>query len=82
MKIRAYSIVYDTDGAKIDLPKELMFEVPAGFNVIDDGAELISEQTGWAVHSFNYEEVYRAPSPADYIPTGLSGVSTYNEWYG
>lgn len=28
------------------------------------------------------EEVDRAPSPADYIPTGLSGVSTYNEWYG
>lgn len=57
MKFRAYGIVYDTDGAKIDLPKELMFEVTDGFNVVDEGADLISEHTGWAVHSFNYEEV-------------------------
>ena len=57
MKFRAYSIVYDTDGAKIDLPKELTFEVVDGFNVVDEGADLISEHTGWAVHSFNYEEV-------------------------
>ena len=41
MKIRVYSIVYDTMSNNITedcmhLPKELMFEVPAGFNVIDD----------------------------------------------
>jgi len=57
MKFRAYSIVYDTDGAKVVLPKELTFEVDDGFNVVDEGADLISEHTGWAVHSFNYEEV-------------------------
>jgi len=31
--------------------------VPDNFNVVDDGAELISEETGWLVHSFNYEEL-------------------------
>ena len=62
MKIRVYGMVYDTMSNNITedcthLPKELIFEVPAGFNVIDDGAELISEETGWLVHSFNYEEL-------------------------
>ena len=59
MKIKTYSIVYDTDGFKPhpSLPEELIFEVPDSFNVVDDGADLISEQTGWAVHSFNYEEI-------------------------
>ena len=64
MKIRVYGMVYDTMSLGYlrpedctHLPKELIFEVPAGFNVIDDGAELISEQTGWLVHSFNYEEL-------------------------
>ena len=60
MKIRVYGMVYDTMSPPEDcthLPKELIFEVPAGFNVADDGAELISEQTGWLVHSFNYEEL-------------------------
>jgi hypothetical protein len=62
MKIRAYSIIYDChagapEGCGDLLPDELMFEVPDNFNVVDDGAELISEQTGWLVHSFNYEEL-------------------------
>jgi hypothetical protein len=60
MKIRAYSIIYDTMSPPEDcmhLPKELIFEVPDNFNVVDDGAELISEHTGWLVHSFNYEEL-------------------------
>ncbi len=66
MKIKAYSIVYDTDGFKPHppLPKELVFEVDDSFNVIDDGAELISEETGWAVHSFNYEQLTEPNIPA------------------
>jgi hypothetical protein len=39
------------------IPQELILEVPDNFNVVDDGAELISEHTGWLVHSFNYEEL-------------------------
>ena len=60
MKIRAYSIIYDTMSPPEDcmhLPKELTFEVLDNFNVADDGAEWISQQTGWLVHSFNYEEI-------------------------
>ena len=60
MKIRAYSIIYDTMSPPEDMshiPQELVLEVPDNFNVVDDGAELISEHTGWLVHSFNYEEL-------------------------
>jgi hypothetical protein len=67
MKIRVYSIVYDTMSPPEDcthLPQELIFEVPEGFNVIDDGAELISEETGWLVHAFNYEELTEPNIPA------------------
>ena len=67
MKIRVYGMVYDTMSPPEDcthLPKELIFEVPEGFNVIDDGAELISEETGWLVHAFNYEELTEPNIPA------------------
>ena len=79
MKIKAYNIIYDTMSppeAMSHIPQELILEVPDNFNVADDGAELISEHTGWLVHSFNYvvEEFGWHPSPTDYIPTSLSGV--------
>jgi hypothetical protein len=64
MKIRAYSIIYDCAGAPEGcgdlLPDELTFEVLDNFNVVDDGAEWISQQTGWLVHSFNYEELQQS----------------------
>ena len=58
MRVKAFNIDYDaTPQVQCTLPDEFILEVPAGFNVADDGAELISEQTGWLVHSFNYEEL-------------------------
>lgn len=54
--------MYDTaseapEGCGDVLPAELTFEVFGNFNVADDGAEWISQHTGWLVHSFNYEQI-------------------------
>ena len=58
MRVKAFNIDYDaTPLVQCTLPDEFILEVPDNFNVVDDGAELISEQTGWLVHSFNYEEI-------------------------
>ena len=59
MKFKAYNIKYDTDKEKYKplLPKKFVFEVNEGFNIEDEGADLITQQTGWCVNSFKYEEV-------------------------
>ena len=54
MKVKAFNIVYDTDGLKVRLPKTLAFEVDSDFSPEYDLADLISDHTGWCVVSFNY----------------------------
>lgn len=59
MKFKAYNIKYDFSGTKYKplLPNRFVFEVDEGFNIEDEGADLITQQTGWCVNSFKYEEV-------------------------
>ena len=58
MRVKAFNIDYDaTPLVQCTLPDEFILEVPADYNVADDGAELISEQTGWLVHGFNWEVI-------------------------
>ena len=49
MKIRAFNIHYDTDGQKIKLPKEIVFDVEPDFDVKEELADLISDETGFCV---------------------------------
>lgn len=50
-----FDIVYETDGAKIDLPQDLLLELDDQDDpeeCLEDG---ISDKTGWCVQSFCFE---------------------------
>lgn len=53
--IEAFDIVYDTDGQRIrGLPKKIRFEVEPDFDAEEEIADLVSDETGWAVESVDY----------------------------
>ena len=55
-KVRFYNINFDTDNQEIyDLPTELILEVDNDFYIPFEGADLISDETGFRVNSFNVE---------------------------
>ena len=57
-RYRVYDINYDTDGHKVKLPQELFFDVDdPDFDPSYDLADKISNETGWCVNSFQFEEV-------------------------
>jgi hypothetical protein len=62
MIVKAFDITYDIDlenirevNAARSLPHEIMFEVEDDFEPEDDLADLVSEKTGFAVITLNYE---------------------------
>ena len=57
--IRAFDIIFDTDGADVDnLSDEYFFEVEEEkFDADEELADLISDETGWCVKCYNYEVV-------------------------
>ena len=57
MTIKAFNIDYETDGEKISLPSELIFEVDDDFDAENDLADLISDETGWLVLGCSYKVV-------------------------
>lgn len=60
-----YKIKYDTDGVRgLDLPSELLVMVDKDTDIAEDGADLISDHTGWCVNEFKFKE-------ADDIPEGM-----------
>jgi hypothetical protein len=52
--IKATDIVYDTDHETQNLPTDITFEVDNDFEPEDGLADLVSEETGYAVKSLNY----------------------------
>ena len=53
MRVKFSNIRYDTDGRRVTgLPKELEVEVPADFDPDANGADIISDRTGWCVLGF------------------------------
>lgn len=67
-KIKLYDIEYDTDGEDVELPDEIMTTLKEmGWDVeydkeenieefvMGNGADYISDQTGWLVESFSIE---------------------------
>lgn len=69
MKIKLFNIVYDTDGHGVDLPEEIVTTLEEmGYDVelngLDlhefvslNGADYISDETGYMVCSFNFQFV-------------------------
>jgi hypothetical protein len=56
MKIRIFNINYDTDGQKIQLPKEIIFDqISANTDINSEIADMISDKTGFCVNSFSLE---------------------------
>ena len=54
-KIRMFDIKWDTDGEDVELPDEMSFEVEDDFDVELEGADLLSDETGWCVFGFDFE---------------------------
>lgn len=51
---RVYNIEYDTDGQEVnDLPKSMMIEAEDAEDAQLNGADYISDKTGWSVTSFD-----------------------------
>jgi hypothetical protein len=57
--IRAFNIIFDTDGIEVDdLLDEYFFEVEKEkFDIDEELADLISDETGWCVKYYSYEVV-------------------------
>jgi len=65
MKVKFTNIVWDYDGDEDveddnippapDLPTELVAEVDDGLDVQNDGADFLSDEYGFCVHSFDFE---------------------------
>lgn len=64
IKIRLYEIDYDTDGEDVELPEEISTTAEEmGWDeddnidqfVSENGADFISDQTGWLVNGFLFE---------------------------
>jgi hypothetical protein len=59
-KIKFKDIKYDTDGKQVEnLPQELTGTFDDDFNPAYEGADFISDKTGWCVEHFTFEELVK-----------------------
>lgn len=56
-KINFYNIDWDTDGEETDLPTDVILTVGEGIEVSLEGADLLSDEYGFCVNSFNFQEL-------------------------
>ncbi|MFW6046763.1 MAG: hypothetical protein ACOCP4_03125 [Candidatus Woesearchaeota archaeon] len=72
---KVYNINYDTDGEKIDLPKEIVFEInDSDFEPSIELADKISDKTGFCVNSYEYENYFPQNSEKECIQPESSGM--------
>lgn len=57
MKVRAFNIVWDTGSDKVDLPTDVIIDVPVDHarDIDDELAGTLSDQYGWCVESVQWE---------------------------
>ena len=55
--VNFYNIDWDTDGEEIDLPTDLVLTVDEDVEVSLEGADLLSDEYGFCVNSFNFQEL-------------------------
>lgn len=58
MEVQFKNIVWDTDGAQVNLPTEATFEMKSSANVDLEGADALSAKFGFCVLSFDYNKEY------------------------
>lgn len=56
MRVRLSEIVWDTEGASVELPQEVVVQVEDDFDVVEDAADLLSDMFGWCVVSLQWEK--------------------------
>ena len=56
-KINFYNIDWDTDGEEIDLPTDVILTVDVDVKVSLEGADLLSDEYGFCVNSFSFQEL-------------------------
>jgi hypothetical protein len=77
-KIRFYNIVWDTDGRKVDLPCAVTREIDDDeMDVSLEGADVLSDEFGWCVESFQFVE-----EPIDPIAKLEEKLVLINSYYG
>ena len=58
MKYKFYNIKWDTDGQSHNLPSEYLYSSPMDeFDVENEGADVLSDEFGYCVFSFEYEKL-------------------------
>jgi len=55
-RYRAFDICWDTDGVAVELPESAIIELDDEQDIQYDGADVLSDEYGWCVFGFNYEE--------------------------
>jgi len=55
MKVRFFDIDWDTDDESVDLPREVVLDIDKDTDVVNEGADCLSDVYGWCVNGFNYE---------------------------
>ena len=55
--VNFYNIDWDTDGEEIDLPTDVVLTVDKDVEVSLEGADLLSDEYGFCVNSFNFQEL-------------------------
>ena len=56
-KIKFYNVNWDTDGKYNNLPTEVLLKVDEDIDVSLEGADLLSDEYGFCVNSFNFQEL-------------------------
>jgi hypothetical protein len=62
-KYRVFDIDYDTDGQRVNLPKEMIIELDDSADPSLESADAISDATGWCVNSCSFEKYDDSASP-------------------
>ena len=66
MKFKTYDIEYDTDGEEVDLPQEITLDVSdedmEDFDPSCHLADCISDETGYCVLKFQWEQLSDLPT--------------------
>lgn len=56
-RYKLFDISWDTDGLDIEyLPSEVNVDVEDDCDIAYEGADILSDQYGWCVNCFNWEE--------------------------
>ena len=55
--VNFYNIDWDTDGEEIDLPTDVILTVDEDVDVSLEGADLLSDEYGFCVNSFTFQEL-------------------------